>query len=261
MIIDSHAHVLLPFERQIALMDEAGVDKTVLFMTSVHPETTTDPASFEREMGKLQEILSGKRNATEARLIAIQEQVEAIARHPDRFIGFGTVPVGLDQAQTNRWIEAQVVANGFRGLGEFTLAPGAVPLLESVFTAAAEFGRLPIWVHTFHPLEATDIRQLVALADRFPQVPVILGHLGGVNWLEAIKLAAERPSLYLDLSAVFTPLAPKLAIQMLPERTLFSSDAPYGDPLLARQLVERVTESSEVRAAVLGGNIARLLGL
>jgi predicted TIM-barrel fold metal-dependent hydrolase len=121
--------------------------------------------------------------------------------------------------------------------------------------------RLPLWVHTFGPLQAADLRHLAALADRFPRVPLILGHLGGVNWLEAIELARPRPQLYLDLSAVFSPLAPQMATQALPERCLFSSDAPYGDPLLARQLIERVVPSPEVRAKVLGGNVAELLRL
>lgn len=38
MIIDSHAHVVLPIENHIKMMDESGIDKTVLFSTLVHPE-------------------------------------------------------------------------------------------------------------------------------------------------------------------------------------------------------------------------------
>lgn len=65
----------------------------------------------------------------------------------------------------------------------------------------------------------------------------------------------------LDISATFTILAPEMAIKELPERTLFSSDAPYGDPLLIRQMVEKISPSTEVADNVLGGNIARLLKL
>ncbi|WP_436846136.1 hypothetical protein [Streptomyces chartreusis] len=42
---------------------------------------------------------------------------------------------------------------------------------------------------------------------------------------------------------------------------MFGSDAPYGDPALARATVERVTNPGEVRDLVLGGTAARLLGL
>jgi len=33
MIIDGHAHVILPVERHLALMDAAGVERTILFLT------------------------------------------------------------------------------------------------------------------------------------------------------------------------------------------------------------------------------------
>ncbi|WP_406313727.1 hypothetical protein OHA77_35930 [Streptosporangium sp. NBC_01639] len=36
---------------------------------------------------------------------------------------------------------------------------------------------------------------------------------------------------------------------------------PYGDPLLARATVERVTSPGEVRDLVLGGTMGRLLGI
>ena len=77
--------------------------------------------------------------------------------------------------------------------------------------------------------------------------------------METIKLAKEHPQTYLDLSATYTTLAPTLAIRELPERSLFSSDAPYGNPLVARTMIEQVTPDPAVRALVLGENIARLV--
>jgi hypothetical protein len=53
----------------------------------------------------------------------------------------------------------------------------------------------------------------------------------------------------------------RLAIHEVPERTLFGSDAPYGDPVLARAAVERATGPGELRDRVLGGTLAELLGM
>ncbi|MER7824768.1 hypothetical protein ABTX85_19640 [Streptomyces sp. NPDC096097] len=47
----------------------------------------------------------------------------------------------------------------------------------------------------------------------------------------------------------------------VPDRTMFGSDAPYGDPFLARATVERVTGPGTLRDRVLGGTLAELLGL
>jgi predicted TIM-barrel fold metal-dependent hydrolase len=67
--------------------------------------------------------------------------------------------------------------------------------------------------------------------------------------------------MYLELSTAGIILAVRLAITEIPERTLFGSDAPYGDPVLARATVERVTTSGEIRDRVLGATAAALFGL
>jgi uncharacterized protein len=118
---------------------------------------------------------------------------------------------------------------------------------------------LPLWVHTFDPLRREDIQELITLSRCYPDVPLILGHLGGLHWRETISLVKETPQAYLDLSAAYLKLSVALAIQELPERTLFSSDAPWGDPLFARTLVEQASKSTEVRARVLGGTMLELL--
>ena len=52
-----------------------------------------------------------------------------------------------------------------------------------------------------------------------------------------------------------------MAIRTLPARTLFSSDAPYGNPLVARTMVEQATANPAVRERVLGGTVVELLRL
>ncbi|HWP96013.1 MAG TPA: amidohydrolase family protein [Syntrophomonadaceae bacterium] len=187
--------------------------------------------------------------------------MKAINAYPDRFRGFGRVPLKMSLEETVQWIEEKVKGVGFLGLGEFTLTPGEASGLEVVFEASAHLGSLPLWIHTFHPLGLEDIRVINDLSRRFPGVPVILGHLGGTNWMQAIYLARDNTELYLDLSAAFTIFAPTMAIKELPERTLFSSDAPYGDPYLVKKMLERITPDKFVRERVLGDNIAELLNL
>ena len=264
MIIDSHAHVILPVEQHLALMESAGVERTVLFTTRVHPERAADLKEFEQEMALLQTIIAGQVNPTleflkDAFKDAISEHIQVVKTHPTRFIGFGAIPVGLSYHDTADWLQTYVIEPGMCGIGEFTLAPGKINLLDPIFALSSEAGNLPLWIHTFAPLALDDIKDLIALSKRYKSVPVILGHLGGLNWMETIKLAKEHPQTYLDLSATYTTLAPTLAIRELPERSLFSSDAPYGNPLVARTMIEQVTPDPAVRALVLGENIARLV--
>ncbi len=258
MLIDSHAHVMLPTSRQLQLMAEAGIDRTILFATTPHPEQCADLAAFRAEYDQLRQVLAGNSSPAVRAAKANRELVTVISQHPERYLGFGLTPIGLTQSDTARWIEEEIIAQGLLGLGEFTPTPGAISQMQPVFAAAADYG-LPLWVHTFEPCGLAELTGLYQLAKTYPRLPIILGHCGGVHWIEAIMMAKEQANLYLDLSAAFTIFIPKIAMRELPERTLFSSDAPYGDPLLARESIERLSPSKEVTANVMGGNLRRLL--
>lgn len=261
MVIDSHAHVMIPSQRQLQLMEEAKVDYTILFTSTIHPETATNMAAFEAELNSLYDILNGVKNPTNERIHAIGELKRTIEENPTKYLGFGSIPFGLSYQQNLEWITRYVLANSFRGIGELTPGSGQVPQLEPLFMASREVGNLPLWVHTFMPLDFEDIKELLFLARNYPTVPVILGHLGGIHWLNTLKAVRDLPNVYLDLSATFTTIAPSFAIKEYPERTFFSSDAPYSSPLTARTIIEQIVSDQYILEQVLGGNIARLLNI
>ncbi len=123
------------------------------------------------------------------------------------------------------------------------------------------FGKLPIWIHAFNPLILQDIKEIAELSKAFPDIPVILGHMGGSNWLTAIELAKEIPNLYLDTSAYFSTLVLKIAVNELPLKCIFGVDMPYGDLELSKEAIKKVCSESYIANAVLGDNIANLLKL
>ncbi|MGL6202219.1 MAG: amidohydrolase family protein [Lachnospiraceae bacterium] len=263
MIIDGHSHVILPTEKHIELMDNAGVDKTILFYTSVHPETASTLSDLQKEMQLLNGIIGGKSNASaDIRRIEMVRQKEAINLYPTRFIGFGSVPLTfITEKEACEYVEKEVVNNGYVGLGEFTLPSGAAKLLSPIFKASVNFGNLPLWIHAFHPLVLQDINEIADYAKDYHSVPVILGHLGGSNWLETIDLVKSIPNLYLDISAYFSTLVLKMAINELPAKCLWGVDLPYGDLQLSLDAVRSLANDEEISKAVLGDNIAGLLGI
>lgn len=262
MIIDAHAHVQDPVADHLRALDEAQVERSVLLPTRAHPERARTFQDLHRELASLQERMAKGGVQDDALSAAHQELHAALAEHPSRFIGFGTVPLGLSPEQTRSWIEKEIVDRGLRGIGELTPPPGAFgAVLEPVLAAAADHAALPVMVHGFAPTTGDDLVALGGLARRHPTVPIIISQLGGLHWMRAIELALLTPNLYIEISTVPVAFAARAAIHELPERTLFGSDAPYGDPVLARQLIERVTPRGEVRARVLGGTAAALLGL
>ncbi len=143
----------------------------------------------------------------------ISDLVSVIRAYPERFLGFGSVPLGMTLAETREWIQNCIISNSLLGVGEFT------------------------------PVTMDGIKLLMELCEQHPQVPAIFGHLGGTNWIEVIKFAKTHRNVYLDLSAAFASIATKMALTELPERCLFSSDAPYGEPYLYCELVEFVSST------------------
>lgn len=265
MIVDSHQHVMLPTAMQIQKMDHAGVDKAVLFTTTPHVEkaATTTLDAIGAEMQVLYQLLAGG-YSPEARITKMKATIlelnQAIQQAPDRFYGFGPVPLGLSDEETNEWIRDYITGNSFKGIGEFT--PGSetqITQLEAVFKALADYQGLPIWVHTFNPVTLSGIRILMELCRKYPTVPVIFGHMGGSNWMDVIAFAKDNENVYLDLSAAFTPLSVQTALTEVPEKCLFGSDAPFGEPQLCRQLIEFVSPSASVTEMALGCNIEKLL--
>jgi len=261
MIIDGHSHAILPVEQHIEIMDNAGVDKTILFSTSIHPEKADNLEGLKKEMNILNDIVSGKINfSLDAKYKSINELKQVIQRYPSRYIGFGSVPVGLNENDTNLYIEENIVKNKFAGLGEFTLPSGQIKILTNIFESSMIFGKLPIWIHAFNPLVLQDIKEIAELSQAFPDIPVILGHMGGSNWLTAIELAKECPNLYLDTSAYFSTLVLKIAINELPLKCIFGVDMPYGDLHFSKECIEKICNKSYINA-VLGDNMANLLKL
>lgn len=109
-----------------------------------------------------------------------------------------------------------------------------------------------------HPL------QIGALCRRFPEVPVIMDHMGYREWgHDAIIAAQDNPNLYLGTTiASFEPGFVARAIQELgPERVIYGSNLPalYSD--LAVEALRRQKLGRVVEELLFGGNLARLLGM
>ena len=262
LIIDGHSHVTLPVEKHLSLMDEAGIDKTILFRTSIHPELQSNEEGIKKEMQKLMNILSGDTKVVRKYSnVANKELFDAVEKYPDRFYCFGIVPLDMDIPDMMEEIRQQLDKHHILGLGEFTLASGTVPAMENVFKASAQTACLPIWIHGFNPLGLEDIQQIEILAQKYLSVPVIIGHSGGSNWQKTIDIVKRNSNMYLDVSATFSSMVLKIIIKELPDKTFYGVDYPYGDMWIMRKMIERVCPDQTILSKVLGENIARLLSL
>lgn len=219
----------------------------------------------------------------------------AVQAFPERIIGYTM----LDPTQANAadLLRQAVHTHGLKGV---TLFPAMHHFyvhedrLYPVYEAAADL-RLPVFVH-FGVLKVSirdklglpntfDLRysnpiDLHKVAIAFPAVNFIIPHFGCGYFREALMLAAQAPNVYLDTSSsnawltympgpldLKTVFAKTLQV-MGPQRILFGTDSnvfPRGwrHDIFQEQvdILRELNVASEAAAMMLGGNIARLLGL
>ncbi|MDD3361758.1 MAG: hypothetical protein PHW34_08820 [Hespellia sp.] len=150
-----------------------------------HPERVNNFEELKIEMGALYKILTGS-NTKEFNICRMKENikilVDVLNKYPNKFYGFGSVPLELSLQETKEWVEKYIIANGLKGVGEFT--PGSdsqIQQLEPIFQVLTDFPQLPIWIHTFNPVTLNGIKILMELTLKYQKVSVIYGHMGDIT--------------------------------------------------------------------------------
>ena len=269
-------------EERISRMDELGVDMHVLSLTPslyYYGLDASDAAAFAR--------------------MANDELSSIVSDHPDRFYGFGHLPL-QDSAASVEEVERVMQAPGFVGVSIGTNVDGKDfddPELFDVFEACARTGAL-VFVHPtrvraagflprYHlrnlvgnPLETTiAFATLVfgGVLDRLPDLQLCLAHGGGYACLGSGRFdhgasvrpeaqADEIPSQYLSRvyldSLVHNPETLRLIADRAGiDRLMLASDYPadMGQPGPVEWVRSCTNFTPDEQQAILGGNFERFL--
>lgn len=187
---------------------------------------------------------------------------ESVARFPDRLIGF--MEANPRDPQATQIIRRYAREHGFKGLKLHPTMMGhpvsSHPLMDPIFQACDEEG-LIVYGHCMHDMWVTPL-QYEEMARTFPNVPLILGHMG-VLWsvAEAAMVAKRNPNVFLETSVV-PQRSLRIGIQGAgAEKVVMGTDWPANDFDIQLEMVRRATDSQEDFEQVAGGNLARLLKL
>ncbi|MDO8208880.1 amidohydrolase family protein [Conexibacter sp. CPCC 206217] len=205
--------------------------------------------------------------ANEARHVASNNAFAGSLESP--LLAFGSIHAELS-AEEN---VASLRANGLRGVKLNPPFQGFAlddPRLRETLDALQ--GEFVLLTHTgvggATGSEATCTPAMVRqLARDFPRLDIVAAHFGGYHKLDDAERDLVGAPVYLDTS--WPPSMAELdrgRIRRLierhgPDRILFGSDWPMGDPVAAIAAVEALGLPDEHVSAILGGNAARLLGL
>ena len=172
-------------------------------------------------------------------------------------------PLGETETGSDAQLERAVKEWGFRA-AKLMPTLHAVNLVGQVAHAAMRKARelgIPVTIHSAgspaHPLE------IGVLAEAFPDVPVIMDHMGYRNHVGAAIAAAKRaPNLYLMTTAVMEPHCIQDAVREIgAHRVVFGSNGPAVRPSTQILVIKQAELAPADERKVLGENAARLLRL
>ena len=249
VVIDGHTHFAGPekglppcsVEELLSVMDANGVDAVVTTppYSSIGPDRTYEEANA---------------------FIA-----DAMEKEPKRIIGFVRVnPHLLEHALES--IEAGVKHKGFRGVKlhprNEAFAINSEELVFPIANLAAEL-KIPLLFHTGDP-DTYGFAQptLVGdLANAFPDVTMIVGHMGKRLYEDAIVMARCFDNIVLETSFHSPREITRAVDRVDADRVVYGSDMPFGIPEIEMMNIKLCNFTSEEEKMILGQNMARILGI
>ncbi|HSH99051.1 MAG TPA: amidohydrolase family protein [Reyranella sp.] len=274
---------------RLAAMDSAGIEMSVLSLTTPGVQGEKDKAAAVRLARQANDVLARE-----------------VQKRPRRYGGFAAVPT-QDPAAAADELQRAVNDLKFRGAlingqtnGRYLddnaflpfwervqaldvpvyLHPGALSDAPAMFAGRPELEG-PVWAWTADTGSHALRLVFSGLFQRFPRLRVILGHMGEtlpyLLWRldNRYELAVgrplapeERPSFILRRNFVITtsgvcdpiPLAEALAA-LGDDSVMFGVDYPYQDSKEAGAFIESAPLGDAVRAKVCNGNARRILRL
>lgn len=243
MIIDAHAHAdeftqfgwIDPPEKVIGLMDRAGIDISII--------TTYAEAPFNQS--------------------AVDNLVKYVDMYPDRLVGFVRIdPKGGDEAVRcfERTIKAYPRILGMKLHPISNLIKPYSPFCTNLLRKAAELGA-PVFMHCCDKPLAQPL-QIGKAAELCPETTIIC-HMGGFfRGEEMIRVAHKHRNIYLDTSSIPYPHIILKALEAIgPDRIVFASDNPAGDPVSDLAKIKNLKLPQAVEEKIFYKNIAKILKL
>ena len=232
----------------VAMMDEQGVDKSVIFG---FPWQDIETCRINNDY-----IL------------------EAVGRYPERLVGFCCVDPLHPEAAAE---VARCLQAGLKGVGELAfytsgLDSRCLASLDPIMDLARRFD-CPVMLHTNEPVghqypgkSPNTLMQIYSLAQRFAANRLILAHWGGGIFFYALLKKEVRETLanvWFDTAASPYLYQPEIYAQALTlageDKVLFGSDFPLLKPKRYFKDLEQTGLSRGQKAAVCGLNAAKVL--
>lgn len=288
------SEALIDIDQRLEQMDACGVEVAVLSLAADGIQDITDPSQAVRTARECNDALA-----------------DVVASHPDRFAGFAALPMQdvseaaaeLERAVTHLGFKGALV-NGYSNIGDLNTALYYDDPVYDALWERMEALDVPLYLHPRDPLPdqrriyqgreellgptwafaaetAMHALRLIVggVFDRFPNLQIVLGHLGeflpfAIQRLEQ-RMARlpggsleRRPSQYLNdnfwittSGNYHTPSLVGILLELGSERVVFAADYPFEYLRDGADWMDNVPISDRDRELIGRQNAKRLLKL
>ena len=198
------------------------------------------------------------------------ELAEAITAH-DGLYGYVYVNLhypALSLDEVKKYLGSKKFV-GLKYNGEYSKAPACADANLPLFRWAAEEYGKPLLLHTWglpehgNPVAYSLPAQALELARKVPNLKIVMGHMGGPEWMSAIEATLQAENLYLDTCCSYADREKvEVAVERLgAERLLFGSGMTENNPFGQKHVVLDAQITPQQKARILYDNAVELFGL
>jgi predicted TIM-barrel fold metal-dependent hydrolase len=192
------------------------------------------------------------------------EIAELVAQYPDRLRGWWVINPNYPE-RTEEELDAFEAQSGFVGF-KFHPNGHGTPLTDDRYGPVLEYANahaLPVLSHTWKGAGMASYREVAIVADKYPEVRLLMGHAGYGDWVESSKVARDHEHVYLELTAAYSVRgALEIMIEHAGSRKItFGTDHPWFDPHYGIGCILSAYMTDHDRRNILYRNAQALFGL
>jgi predicted TIM-barrel fold metal-dependent hydrolase len=260
-IIDIHTHAWPEKVAEKAVAELAGDGRMRPYYDGTVPGLIVDMQRTGVDVSVLQPVAT---KPTQVR--SINDWVANVAG--PHILPFGAMHPEADDPRGEIEHMAELGLRGFKLHPEHQSFAPDEPRLMPIYQAAVEHGMV-ILFHAghdeFHNTLHGTPESFATVLENFPELHVILAHLGGYRvWNHVAEVLVGR-DVYLDTAYTLGHLPDADFVEIVhahgPERILFGSDGPWTDAAAEIAWLRRLPLRDGVVDAILGENAEKLLAL
>lgn len=195
---------------------------------------------------------------------ANKDVFNVIRKHPNQIIGLAGISPQCGEKKVQNEIDRCINDYGMKGI-KLNPSEGKYYadsfFIEPVIRRAAKYN-IPILMHSSDDIFSNPTL-IGNIAERFPEVKIIIAHMGGEQWMRAVSICKNNTNVYMDTAgSSVDPWVIPLAVENCGEnKVIWGSDFPSSNLASELTKVSEAQINPKVKENILYENAKKIFNL